>query len=96
VDSVFIIVDKFLSQSGAILFFHSNNLQVLRQIKEFFDNYSMLIQMKWAMVNSLPLISTKDPKLNLLLFLISCQSCSIVAGCFFQSSMPFYFLIDFI
>jgi hypothetical protein len=41
VDFIFIFVNKFLSQSGAILFFHSNDLWILKQIKEFLDNYSM-------------------------------------------------------
>jgi hypothetical protein len=49
-----------MSQSGAILLFHSNHLQIFKQIKEFLDNYSMLIRMKWAVVNNLPLCSTDD------------------------------------
>jgi hypothetical protein len=60
VDFVFIFVDKLLSQSGAILLFHSDDLWILKQIKEFMDSYSMLSQMKWAIVNSLSSCSTED------------------------------------
>jgi hypothetical protein len=35
VDFVFIFVNKFLSQSGAIFLFHSNDLQLFKQIKIF-------------------------------------------------------------
>lgn len=58
VDFAFIFVDKFFLESRAILFFHLNDLWILKQIREFLDKYSMSIQMKWAMANNLPLIST--------------------------------------
>jgi hypothetical protein len=57
---VFIFANKFLSQSGAILVFNSDALQILKQIKENLNNYSMLIQMKRAVVNNLPFCNTKD------------------------------------
>jgi hypothetical protein len=59
VDSIFIFIDKFLSQSGAIFLFHSNDLQILKQIKEFLDNYSMSIQMKWVAVNNFPFVTLR-------------------------------------
>ncbi len=43
VDFDFIFVNKFLSQSGAILLFHSNDLRILKHIREFLDSYSMSI-----------------------------------------------------
>jgi len=36
VDFVFIFVDKFLLQSGVILLFHLDDLQILKKINEFF------------------------------------------------------------
>ncbi len=57
VDFAFICADKFLLENGAILFFHLNDLWILKQIKEFLDSYYMSIQMEWAVVNDLPLIS---------------------------------------
>jgi hypothetical protein len=84
VDSIFIFVDKFLSQSGAIFLFHSNDLQVFKQIKELLDNYFMSIRMKRAVANNLPLCSIKDPRLKvhlpshifslLLLLLVFCSN----------------------
>jgi hypothetical protein len=59
-DSIFIFANKFLSQNGAILLFHSDALQILKQIKENLDNYSMLIQMKRVVVNNLPFCNTED------------------------------------
>jgi hypothetical protein len=64
VDFFFICVDKFLLESGAILFFHLNDLWIHKQINEFLDSYYMSIRMKWAVVNNLPLISIEDPGLK--------------------------------
>jgi hypothetical protein len=56
----FIFTGKFLSQSGTILLFHSDDLWILKQIREVLDNYSMSIQMKWVVVNSLLLCNIED------------------------------------
>jgi len=60
VDFLFIFQKNFLSQSGAIFLFHSNDLWIFKKIKEFLDSYSMSIWMKWVVVNNLPLCSTED------------------------------------
>jgi hypothetical protein len=67
VDFVFIFANKFFSHSGAILLFHSDDLWVFGHIRKFLDNYSLLIRMKRVVVNSLPLISTKDFELKVLI-----------------------------
>ncbi len=63
-DSIFIFADKFLSHSGAILLFHSDDLQIFKHIRQFLDIYSMSIRMIWVVVNSLPLCSTWDLELK--------------------------------
>ncbi len=60
VDFVFVFQKKILSQSGAIFLFHSDDLRIFKQIKEFLDIYSMSNWMKRAVVNNLPLCSTED------------------------------------
>jgi len=94
VDSYFIFADKFLPQSGAILFFHLDDLWILKQIKEFLDSYSMSIQMKWAMVNSLPLCSIEDLglKVHLLSHILSLLFLLLVI---FSTPQPFSLLTDF-
>jgi hypothetical protein len=54
----------------------------------------MSIQMKWVVVNNLPLINIEDLRLKVLLVPIFSRPCSIVASCLFQSSTPFYLLVD--
>jgi len=51
----------FLASNEAILLFHPNDLKILKEIKSYLENYGFQIWMKWAMVNSLPLTSSKDP-----------------------------------
>jgi hypothetical protein len=43
--SVFDFTNKFLLSDGAILFFHPNNLHVLKEIKSYIESYSFQIQM---------------------------------------------------
>jgi hypothetical protein len=64
---VFYFVDKFLTTNGAILFFHPNDLCVLKEMKSYLESYSFQIRVKWAIVNSLPLISLKDPSMKVLI-----------------------------
>jgi hypothetical protein len=65
--SIFNFVDKFLTTNGVILFFHLNDLHVLREIRSYLDNYSFHIWMKWAIVNSLPLTNSEDPSMKVLI-----------------------------
>jgi len=45
---------------GAILLFHSNDFKILKEVKSCLENYGFHIRMKWAVVNSLPLMSNED------------------------------------
>ncbi len=90
-DFVFIFANKFLSYSGAIMLFHSNDLQVLRQIREFLDSYSMSIWMKWVVLNNLPLINMEDLELKVFLHPISCQSCYAIWRLFISIFNVFLF-----
>ncbi len=93
-DFVFIFAHKFLSHNGAIMFFHSNDLQVIKEIKELLHNYSMPIEIKWAILNNFPLIITKDLGLKVFPRPISCQFCYAIIDYLFQSSTFFYLLAN--
>jgi hypothetical protein len=64
---VFDVANKFLASDGAILLFHHDNLHVLKEIRSFLESYSFHIWMKWAIVNSLPLTSSEDLSMKVLI-----------------------------
>jgi hypothetical protein len=65
--SIFDFTHKFLASGGVVLLFHLDNLCVLKEIKSYLKNYSFQIRMKWAIVGSLPLTSSKDPSMKVLI-----------------------------
>jgi hypothetical protein len=64
---VFDFGNKLLVINGVVLFFHLDNLCVLREIKSYLECYSFQIWMKWAIVNSLPLTSLEDFPMKVLI-----------------------------
>jgi hypothetical protein len=54
----------FLAYDGAILLFHLDDLKVSKEVKSYLERYGFQIWMKWAMENSSPLVSNKDPSLK--------------------------------
>jgi hypothetical protein len=61
---VFDFVEKFLAFDGVVLLFHPFDLRVLNEVKFYVENYGFQIQMKWVVVNALPLMSNEDPFLK--------------------------------
>jgi tRNA1(Val) A37 N6-methylase TrmN6 len=57
-------VEKILSPNGAMLFFHRDDPQALKEIISYLKNYNFKIYMKWVIVNSLPLASFEVPSLK--------------------------------
>ncbi len=57
---MFIFVDYFLlKRCGALLFF-LDDLHVFKEISSFLDSDELSIKMKWVVINSLPLVNTKN------------------------------------
>ncbi len=67
---VFDFLDKFLASDGAVLFFHLNNLHVLKEVRSYLESYNFQIRMKWAIVSS------KDPSMKVLIQFFSCSQVS--------------------
>lgn len=59
VESMFIFADYFLLEWGGVFFF-LDDLHVLKEISSFFDSYELTLKMKWVVINSLPLVNTKN------------------------------------
>ncbi len=62
--TIFDFVKKFLAFDGVVLLFCQDDLRVLKEVKSCVENYGLKIQIKWVVVNSLPLMSNKDPSLK--------------------------------
>ncbi len=60
----FFILPICLASYGAILFFHSNDLRVLKEVKSYLESYGFQIWMKWVVANSLPLMNNEVPSLK--------------------------------
>jgi hypothetical protein len=58
---VFDFAHIFLAFDGVVLLFHLDDLKVLKEVKSYLESYDFKIQMKWVMVNSLPLMGSEDP-----------------------------------
>ncbi len=58
---IMLISTSTLRSDGVILLFHLNTFCVFKEIKSYFKSYSLQIQNKWAIVNSLPFTSLGDP-----------------------------------
>jgi hypothetical protein len=50
INSIILFFDNFLSENGAMLLFHSDDLHVLQEIQSFLENSK--IWMKWFVINS--------------------------------------------
>jgi hypothetical protein len=61
---IFNITQISLAFDGAILLIHSNDFKVLKEIKSYLESYGFQIQMKWVVVNSLPLMNSEHPCLK--------------------------------
>lgn len=62
--SIFNFTNNFFTSDGDILLFHPNNFHFLKEIISYLESYGFEICMKWVIVNSLPLISSKDPSMK--------------------------------
>ncbi len=59
--SIFDFIENFLTFDGAMFFFHLNDPLVLKEIRSYLESYSFQICVKWAIVNSFPLVSSRGP-----------------------------------
>ncbi len=59
--SVFDFTNKFLLSDGAILFFHLNDIHVLKEIKSYLESYSFQIQMNGQLLTFYHLLAQKAP-----------------------------------
>jgi hypothetical protein len=60
VESIFFFIEHFLSKKGGIILFYLNDLQMQKEIVSFVDAYEFTINLKWIVINSLPIINIKD------------------------------------
>ncbi len=59
IESIMVIVD-FLFDKKAIIIMHVDDLQVLKDIHSFLENYQLKVHMKSIIVNSSPQMSSED------------------------------------
>jgi hypothetical protein len=59
-ETIFFFAEYFLSKRGGIILFYLDDLRVQKEIASFVDAYKFTIKLKWIVINSLPIISTKD------------------------------------
>jgi hypothetical protein len=57
--SIFDFGKEFLANDGEILFFHPNDLLILKDIKSYTESYNFQICMKWGFVNFLTLLAQR-------------------------------------
>jgi len=57
---MFIFVDYFLLKRCGVLLFFLDDLHVFKEISSFLDSDELSIKMKWVVINSLPLVNTKN------------------------------------
>ncbi len=59
--SVFDFANKFLLSDGVILFFHPNDLHVLKEIKSYLESYSFQIRMNGQLLTFYHLLVQRAP-----------------------------------
>lgn len=59
IEFIVVFEDRFLSNKTAIIIMHVDDLQVLKEIRSFLENYQLKVCMKWTVANSSVHMSSK-------------------------------------
>jgi hypothetical protein len=60
IESLVVFVEMFLSNKGAIIMMHVDDLCVLKEIWSFLESYQLKVHMKWIVVDSSPHMNSED------------------------------------